>query len=291
MMCGHFFRLITVLFLVVLACGTENGIAPDDTPPAAIADLAVLSTSDVSITLGWTAPGDDGDDGTATAYDIRYGISEITNATWGVARQVNGEPVPRSGGTEESLEITIPAQSLIAQSASGADIDTTYYFAIKTVDEAGNWSVLSNVASGTLADITPPAEVADLSIAGLSDTSITLRWTAPGDDGVIGTAAAYDLRYAISPIDSGSWDDAAVVGALPDPNPAMATEMFEVTGLASGMTYFFALKTHDDQDNWSELSNVTSGTTSLSPAAGVPDRNGQKHAHGSRSQVQDNPVQ
>jgi len=43
---------------------------------------------------------------------------------------------PRSPGDWENLGL------------GGYTLDTTYWFAIKTRDEAGNWSPLSNVVSG-----------------------------------------------------------------------------------------------------------------------------------------------
>jgi hypothetical protein len=41
---------------------------------------------------------------------------------------------------------------------------TKYYFGLKTVDEAGNWSVLSNVVSAETDDLVPPGGVTDLEV-------------------------------------------------------------------------------------------------------------------------------
>ena len=48
-------------------------------------------------------------------------------------------------------------------------------------------------------DTTPPATVADLTPSNVTTTSVTLTWTAPGDDGLTGTAASYDIRYSTVP--------------------------------------------------------------------------------------------
>ncbi len=103
---------------------------------SAITDLWVADTSQNSLTLTWTVPGEPGVTGTPAQYDIRYSSSLITEANWGVATQVQGEPVPGSLGAQQSFTIT------------GLDPDTTYYIAIKVLDEAGHSSALSNVASG-----------------------------------------------------------------------------------------------------------------------------------------------
>jgi len=108
-------------------------------------------------------------------------------------------------------------------------------------------------------DATPPAAIADLwAQSGLNDGEIDLSWTAPGDDGNTGTAASYNLRYADSPITESNWDQAATAAGVPAPQPAGASEQFTVTGLTSGHTYYFALRTSDEVPNESDLSNVPS---------------------------------
>src|SRR5439155_703167 len=122
----------------------------DGTPPASITSLVTTTKTVSSITVNWTAPGDDGAAGTATSYDLRYSTSPITEGSFASATQVSGAPAPAVAGT---------AQSMIV---AGLVANTTYYFAIKTSDEVPNISALSNVATeATLASAgeTPPAFV------------------------------------------------------------------------------------------------------------------------------------
>jgi hypothetical protein len=131
--------LLGVLLMGVLAgCGKDGGpTAPTTNPlPAAVTNLVVSSVAANSATLTWTAPGADGNSGTATEYDLRYSISPITEANWASASQATGEPTPHAAGTIDSATVT------------GLATGTPYYFALKTRDEvATNWSALSNVAS------------------------------------------------------------------------------------------------------------------------------------------------
>ena len=90
-----------------------------------------------SATLYWTAPGDDSLIGCATAYDIRYSLSPITTANFLLATKVLGVPAPKVPGSAESFLIT----NLVA--------DSGYYYAIKTADEAANWSGISSIAHTT----------------------------------------------------------------------------------------------------------------------------------------------
>ena len=113
----------------------------DTIPPAAVTDLTISAVTSNSTTLTWTAPGDDGNVGTATEYDIRYSTSNITEANWASATQCMGEPSPKISGSVETFTNTNLSPA------------TTYYFALKTADEVPNWSGLSNVASGTTVGI------------------------------------------------------------------------------------------------------------------------------------------
>ncbi|MEW5767718.1 MAG: FG-GAP-like repeat-containing protein, partial [bacterium] len=106
----------------------------DVTPPGQIVDLAAGSPATDSLTLTWMAPGDDGDSGTAAAYNIRYSTSSITEANWAVATQVSGEPTPQVAGTVQSLTV------------GGLASGTTYYFRMTASDEVPNTSPLSNEA-------------------------------------------------------------------------------------------------------------------------------------------------
>lgn len=45
-------------------------------------------------------------------------------------------------------------------------------------------------------DITPPETVRDLQVNVISPDSVKLTWTAPGDDGLEGTAGSYQLKYS-----------------------------------------------------------------------------------------------
>ena len=118
-----------------------------------------------------------------------------------------------------------------------------------------------NVANALDDDTTPPAAVTDLAPAGTTSGTVTLSWTATGDDGNIGTASSYDLRYSTSPIDATNFDQATPVEGVPIGGPAGTSESHKVTGLDYSTTYYFALKVKDNVGNASGISNVVSATT------------------------------
>lgn len=124
------FAIFVLSLISVMSCskkgGDSNDGGDDGNTPYVILDFRAANISDSSVTLSWTATGDDADQGTATTYDIRYSKSSITPGNWDGATQVVGEPSPKAAGSAELFEVR------------GLDKDSTYYFALETSDEAGN---------------------------------------------------------------------------------------------------------------------------------------------------------
>ena len=90
---------------------------------------------------------------------------------------------------------------------------------------------------------------------GAADT-VVLAWTAPGDDGDVGTATQYEMRMSGSPIDDANWSGAAPVSGLPSPLVAGTRQSVVVPGLTRGTIYYFAIRSADESGNWSGISNV-----------------------------------
>ncbi len=231
----------------------------DPDVPAAVTDLGASVVTGNSITMQWTSPGDDANTGTASAYDLRRSTAPITSETFGQSTPVPGEPAPAAAGTAQSVTITDLAPN------------TTYYFALKTQDDAGTWSALSNAPAVTTLDTVAPAAVTNLSVTSFNESSVTLQWTAPGDDGTTGTASQFDVRYSTTgPITAANFASAAEATGEPVPGASGTTQQFAVTGLASDVTYWFAVKTGDEVPNWSGTSNSPSQKTKDVIPPGTP---------------------
>lgn len=86
--------------------------------------------------------------------------------------------------------------------------------------------------------------------------SVRMVWTAPGDDGAIGTASSYEMRISTSPIDAGNWNAATVATGLPAPLPNGTRQGVTIRGLTNGTPYYIAMRSVDDAGNWSAISNV-----------------------------------
>ncbi|MFH0894911.1 MAG: S8 family serine peptidase [Bacteroidota bacterium] len=117
------------------------------------------------------------------------------------------------------------------------------------------------------ADATAPSAISNLSVSKTGINYVTLQWTAPGDDGDTGKALSYDIRYATNNITSGNWNNATQVIGETKPNTAGSSESFTINGLAADTKYYFAIKSKDNADNESGLSNVIYTTTLTLPKA------------------------
>lgn len=140
------YRLAAIgCLLIIVGTGMASSVAS--------APMAAYAKSSTSVTLTWTAPGDDLDVGTATAYSIRYSTSVIDSLNWLQATEAVNPPAPQPADSDETFDVV------------GLDAGRLYYFAIKAVDEVGNWSELSSVISLlTGADQDPPATISDLTV-------------------------------------------------------------------------------------------------------------------------------
>lgn len=216
----------------------------DRTPPAAVTDLKIRGRDISFVVLQWTAPGDDGAIGQATAYDLRSSTSPITEETFSAATSIPTR-APGIAGTIEVITVTKlpPGQG--------------QFFAVRARDEAGNWSSLTKpVETKTKSqDLVPPDPVRNLRVTASTADSVTLGWMASGNDGMLGQASGYIVRYATSPItDDASFMAATAVKGVPVPQMAGGNEELVMNGLVPGTRYHVAIRAVDEAGNASSLS-------------------------------------
>ncbi|PIU83070.1 MAG: hypothetical protein COS68_05875, partial [Elusimicrobia bacterium CG06_land_8_20_14_3_00_38_11] len=124
-----------------------------------------------------------------------------------------------------------------------------------------SWDTIGiNTASSNLAKLIKPSSVNDLSItAGYKQA--TLSWTSPGDDGnlydIVG--GTFAIRYSdTGPINEFNWDNAPYRIVIPTSTTADALQRYTLTGLTNGTTYYFALKTRDENElGWSAVDTTS----------------------------------
>ena len=126
---------------LLLACSGGSptvegeGEVTDTTPPVAITDLMTLNVTSQSATLQWTAPADhrdDGSDGGVVAYALKMADARITEGIFAQAQAVGNVPAPLPAGQIQNMVL------------SGLTPGSTYYFALRSSDDRGNWSAISD---------------------------------------------------------------------------------------------------------------------------------------------------
>ncbi|XP_030850208.1 calcium-activated chloride channel regulator 1-like [Strongylocentrotus purpuratus] len=119
----------------------------DILPPSRIQDLVYTSFSydNSTVTLSWTAVGDDLDQGTAYTYELRYSTNyyEVRN-NFSTSNEVTQDQLV-SGNLSFISPAGVIETVTISLLERGKEI--VYYFAIRAWDEAGNGGDLSNVVS------------------------------------------------------------------------------------------------------------------------------------------------
>jgi hypothetical protein len=210
-----------------------NPVDPDTTPPEAVSDLSTINSTAYSIDLTWTAPGDDGNEGTASLYDIRYSTSSITDENWNYATFCNSEPPPAPVNSGESFTVT------------GLSPTTYYYFALKTADEALNWSALSNNTSGTTNETT--AESMHISAINMS-----LKTAGPNVNAFATVTIVDDSGNAVSGATvSGNWSGATseTDSGVTDINGQVTFTSDKLKNPNSGTTFTFSVF-NVEKDGW-----------------------------------------
>jgi subtilisin family serine protease len=109
-----------------MASATENGGAADATAPAVPDNFRVVGQTGRSVTLAWTAPGDDGNSGTAADYDFFF-----LSPTTGIRTLLPTTLIPAAGGTQQTVSVDVPFINFIGT------------IQMRTYDDAGNTSIAS----------------------------------------------------------------------------------------------------------------------------------------------------
>jgi N-acetylneuraminic acid mutarotase/sugar lactone lactonase YvrE len=114
----------------------------------------------------------------------------------------------------------------------------------------------------------PPSAVTDLALSSIGLSTVTLQWTAPASPS--GALAAYEIRYASFPLDSGNFASGTPVTG-PAPAPAGTSQSASIGGLDGVTAFYAALKSRDVYGNISALSNVASWVRGTAAVGDQPE--------------------
>ncbi len=226
----------------------------DVTEPGKVTTLDSFQVqgSSISIRLSWLAPGDDG--------YVNYSTSGLIgfSGEYKIQHSTNDIISPAVSKAQVSISTSsVYPGDFQSKVVSGLEDDTEYYFVLWTYDESNNLSNYSNITSTKTLDLTPPGKITTLSgISGNFEGEVELFWTAPGDNG--NEDIIEDGKFRIQ---HSTWT--GVVWSTVSPNIEISTsnvkfgdsQVYLVTGLINGATYYFRIWTCDEVPNWSEISH------------------------------------
>ncbi|MDR6883008.1 fibronectin type III domain-containing protein [Bacillus sp. 3255] len=181
----------------------------DVTPPDNVTNLEVSALTATSLTLTWVASAS----GDCVGYDIFRGSTLLASVT----------------GTTYNV--------------TGLTQATQYTFTVKAKDAVPNIAsgTSTTVTTSSSADTTPPANVTSLTTANITQTGLTLNWTASASSDV----ASYDIY-------NGSTFLANVTATT-----------YNVNGLAASTSYTFWVKAKDGSGNAASGTNVSATTSAI----------------------------
>ncbi len=145
-------------------------------------------------------------------------------------------------------DVQVSTDSVTSLQMMGLVPETTYTFAVRAIDAAGNISDFSPKLKATTVkdvnvvenDTIPPTAPSNLIASNTAQTATELNWAAAIDE--VGA-----LKYIV-------FQDAVSVATVTETT-------YQVTGLTANTTYDFSVLAIDSADNESPLSNVASMTT------------------------------
>lgn len=207
--------------------------------PAPVTDALAAAVSATQVRVTWTNTGDDSLTGRAKEARVLGYPQPFTGSFVEIV-----VPAPRGAGEADTVLVASPEGQ-------------AWSFSVRLVDGAGNPGAPGN-ADTTLTPGAAPATIADLRVAAARDSTVLLAWTAPFDDGPRGRPESYEIAGSPAALDSAGFAAAPVRATLAASAAAGSPESLEVTGLARGRRWSFAVRGVDGTGARAGLSNIAS---------------------------------
>jgi len=225
--------------------GVPNSIYQDKIPPAAISNLTALTgSSEGTVKLKWTAPGDDGlGASNVSSYLVKYATRYIGtndfNAAW--VSTYSQDWTPANFGTEEGTA----GNRVVNDLTSGV----TYWFAIKAKDAANKWGTWTssgtdstvNINNWEIAYDTNPAAPSGLTALSIDTSTIKVSWNVNSEPDF----NEYELDYSSFSLTEG-WQNLLSTTSI----------TFSHMNLQKNNTYYYRIKAHDNGELYSGWSSV-----------------------------------
>jgi|GEM_PF-6042876 len=115
-----------------------------------------------------------------------------------------------------------------------------------------------NLANALDTDTTPPDAPTGLTITGRVTHGLRMQFVSPGDDGMSGTPANYEIRFSRNPISVANFASTPI-NSMPPPVSGGTTVNFQAIGLFPGESFYVAVRAVDNLGNIGPLATGNIG--------------------------------
>ncbi len=233
-------------------------------PPIKLTTSSEMDTSDLA----------DGDRETDFAANVESGESITIEAEWEYPRLLHEVILYRS--LFETTSRQLPSEVRVELSYDGIHFTTLEPGSLEVDEVSGRYFLGNHLAQKARITMIEPegSSVAYHTLSGLEFRSIVgkhqalLSWIAPGDDLYTGRAAEYELRMGSIAELEASFDNGSRL-AIQTPAIAGTIERSVIDELPDESPLGFQLRTYDDQNVGSALSNILSLATPTIPPVAI----------------------
>ncbi len=191
----------------------------------------LVKAGDRMVQLSWQSPVRV----TASAYEV-------------LVKNEGGEKTYNVGG-ETSLTVSELAN------------DSAQEIKIRALDANGQEVASSQTITATPNDLDFPSAINDLKTEKVAADKIALSWSASFDNQSSGSAEKYEIRYSQSPLTAENFADAEIYPHSPKPAAGGQKEYWELRDLTPDTSFYVGIKSFDEAENISDLSNVINAKT------------------------------
>ena len=141
--------------------------------------------------------------------------------------------------------------------------DQPYYVSIipLTWNTKGDYGYQENTENtklilATPSDLTYPGTITDLKIEEVGNTTANISFSASGDDFFKGQADKYEIRYSEELFTQETFQNAEIYAQVPKPTDPKERQLWQLRELEPGVKYYIGIRSFDEKDNPSDISNI-----------------------------------
>lgn len=169
---------------------------------------------------------------------------------------------------EESREQTFDLLDKDSYTINNLKNDQPYYISIipLTWNTKGDYGYQENTENtklilATPSDLVYPGTITDLKVEEVGNTTASISFSASGDDFFNGQVEKYEIRYSEELFTQETFQKADIYAHVPSPEKSDNSQLWQLRELEPGVKYYVGIRSFDEKDNPSNISNIVAAET------------------------------